>query len=94
VASEKRAEADIEVLVDSNILLDILTDDPRWADWSAQQIQDLADQASLVINPLIYAEVSVGFERNEEVEEALPSAFFRREALPWDAAFSWPAKAS
>lgn len=87
MASEKRPETDLAVLVDSNVLLDILTDDPRWADWSAEQIEDLADRTSLVINPLIYAEISVGFERAEEVEEALPSEFFRREALPWDAAF-------
>jgi hypothetical protein len=75
------------VLVDSNVLLDVVTDDPRWGDWSAQQLERLADRSVLVINPLIYAEVSIGFERVEEVEAALPASFFRREELPWEAAF-------
>lgn len=87
MASEKRPAAETAVLVDSNVLLDVLTDNPRWADWSAEQIESLANHTSLVINPLIYAEVSVGFERVAEVEEALPLAFFRRESLPWAAAF-------
>lgn len=46
-----------------------------------------ADESLLVINPIIYAEVSVKFERIEELDDALPPTRFRREALPWDAAF-------
>lgn len=79
--------SDGTVLVDSNVLLDVVTDDTRWGDWSAQQLERLADRSLLVINPLIYAEVSIGFERVEEVEAALPASFFRREDLPWEAAF-------
>jgi predicted nucleic acid-binding protein len=76
-----------EVLVDSNILLDILEEDANWYEWSATQLQTAADRAALIINPIIYAEVSVGFGRIEELEEALPQDFFQRKAIPWEAAF-------
>jgi len=75
------------VLVDSNVLLDQLTEDPRWFAWSREAIAKLADQSFLVINPIIFAEVSVGFQRIEDVEEAFPFNFFRREPLPYEAAF-------
>ena len=75
------------VLVDSNVLLDILTEDPTWYDWSASVIEELAESSVLMINPIIYAEVSVRFERIEELEEALPADMFRREPLPWEAGF-------
>ncbi len=75
------------VLVDSNVLIDVLTDDPKWGDWSAEQIERLGDDSVLALNPIIYAEVSVGFERIEELEDALPSNFFARLPLPWEAAF-------
>ena len=75
------------VLVDSNVLLDVLTEDPRWFNWSSETLARQAEQAVLVINPLIYAEVSVGFESIEELEEALPPTMLQREALPWEAGF-------
>jgi predicted nucleic acid-binding protein len=75
------------VLVDSNVLLDLLTVDPVWYDWSAEALGELAETAALVVNPIVYAEVSVHFARIEELEAALPADRFRREALPWDAAF-------
>ncbi|MFZ4408729.1 MAG: type II toxin-antitoxin system VapC family toxin [Paracraurococcus sp.] len=75
------------VLVDSNILLDLLTDDPRWADWSARALGGLAATAQLVINPIIFAEVSVRAATIEAADAAFPAAFFRREPIPWDAAF-------
>jgi hypothetical protein len=75
------------VLVDSNVLLDLVTDDPQWGPWSAGALARCAETAMLVIDPLIYAEVSVGFARIEELEDALPQEFFRREPLPWEAAF-------
>jgi predicted nucleic acid-binding protein len=75
------------VLVDSNVLLDILTEDPAWYDWSASAIEECAETSVLMINPIIYAEVSVRFERIEELEEALPADMFRREPLPWEAGF-------
>ena len=76
-----------DVLVDSNVLLDVLEEDVHWYDWSSTQLQKAADQGSLIINPVIYAEISVGFQRIEELEEVLPSDFFQRVPLPWEAAF-------
>ncbi|CAN5557140.1 type II toxin-antitoxin system VapC family toxin [soil metagenome] len=76
-----------EVLVDSNVLLDILTEDPDWYDWSASAIEDLAESSVLIINPIIYAEVSVRFDRIEALDEALPIEMFRRDPLPWEAGF-------
>jgi predicted nucleic acid-binding protein len=76
-----------EVLVDSNVLLDVFTDDARWYGRSATLLADLADRHALIVNPIVYAEVSVGFERIEELEAVLPGEAFRREALPWAAAF-------
>lgn len=76
-----------QVLVDSNVLLDILEDDPVWFDWSSMQISRCAEDSILVINPIIYAEVSIGFNRVEELEEALPADVFERRPLPWEAAF-------
>ncbi len=75
------------MLVDSNVLLDILEEDAQWYEWSASQLQKAADRCSLIINPVIYAEVSIGFQRIEELEEALPADYFQRRALPWEAAF-------
>jgi len=75
------------VLVDANVLLDVLTDDPHWYGWPAAQLDVCAAQAALCINPIIYAEVSVGFERIEQLDDALPAAAFVRLDLPWDAGF-------
>ncbi len=44
-----------DVLVDSNVILDVLTEDPQWLEWSARRLAECADQGDLVINPLIYA---------------------------------------
>ena len=76
-----------DILVDSNVLLDVLTEDPRWFERSAATLARLEADHELVINPIVYAEVSVGFDRIEDVDAALPDEFFRREALPWEAAF-------
>ncbi len=75
------------VLVDSNVLLDVATGDPAWGDWSSDALQRTADEAVLVINPLVYAEVSVGFTAIEDLEGALPADLYRREDLPFEAAF-------
>jgi predicted nucleic acid-binding protein len=73
--------------VDSNVLLDVLTEHPEWGAWSEGALAERAEHSVLVINPIIYAEVSAGFERKEALEEALPAEHFRRDPLPWDAAF-------
>lgn len=52
------------VLVDSNVLLDIPEEDPHWFSWSADRLAECAERSPLVINPIIFAEVSIGFERN------------------------------
>ncbi len=75
------------VLVDSNVLLDVLTEDAQWYSWSAGALEEQAEEAVLAINPIIYAEVSIRFGRIEQLEEALPSRLFERAALPWEAAF-------
>lgn len=75
------------VLVDANVLLDVLTDDPAWADRSGAALARVADDARLAINPIVYAEVSIGFERIEELDDVLPADTFVRLALPWAAAF-------
>ena len=75
------------VLVDANVLLDIFTEDPVWLEWSSNALAEIAETSVLVVNPIIYSEVSVGFETIEALEEALPVDRFAREALPWEAAF-------
>lgn len=75
------------VLVDSNVLLDVATNDPAWGDWSVRTLERTADEAILVINPLVYGEVSIGFATIEDLEAALPVDLYRREDLPYEAGF-------
>lgn len=75
------------VLVDSNVLIDILGADSAWAGWSQRALIDARDVARLVINPIIYAEVSTGFATIEDIERVLPRDVFARESLPYEAAF-------
>ena len=75
------------VIVDSNVLLDVVTADPTWGAWSSRSLERAADESILVINALIYAEVSIGFASIEALEEALPPDLYRREHLPYEAAF-------
>lgn len=75
------------MLVDSNVLLDTLTGDPRWATWSRAALQQAGDTAILVINPVIYAEISVDFDSVDDLDDAVPPESLRREPLPFAAAF-------
>lgn len=75
------------VLVDSNVLLDIATEDSTWFEWSARALAEAADRFRLVINPIIYAEVSIRFSRIEELEKALPREILFREPISYEAAF-------
>jgi hypothetical protein len=75
------------VLVDTNVLLDVLTDDPRFSAWSSEALARAADESILVINPIIYAEVSVRYDSIEEIDELLSPLQFRRDPLSYDAAF-------
>ena len=77
----------MEILVDSNVILDIVTEDKKWFQWSSQTLGDYAENHILVINPIIYAEVSVSFDRIEELEAILSPPYFRRDQPPWEAGF-------
>lgn len=74
-------------LVDSNVLLDVMTEDPRWCGWSSEVLGAALDAGKVVINPLVYAEVSTGFDRIEDLDEAIPETAFRRDPLPYAAGF-------
>ncbi|MBX7111153.1 MAG: type II toxin-antitoxin system VapC family toxin [Dehalococcoidia bacterium] len=75
------------VLVDTNVLIDIFSDDPVWAGPSTDALRRLADSEILVVNPIIYAELSAAFDTIEALDEVLPDEMFRREHLPYEAAF-------
>ena len=75
------------VLVDTNVLLDVATEDPLWFDWSASRLAQAANREGLAINPIVYAELSVHYDTLEALEAALSGHPFARLALPWDAAF-------
>jgi len=75
------------VLVDSNVILDIFLDDPKWADWSESVLENYSEHTSLYINTIIYAEVSVGFKKIEELESALHKGGFQMVEIPREALF-------
>jgi len=77
----------VDALVDSNVILDIATEDKKWFPWSSEALAECAETHILVINPIIYSEVSIGFNRIEDVEMVLPASYFRRDPIPWGAAF-------
>ena len=76
-----------EVMLDSNVLLDVLTEDPAWFEWSSRALEECAQDHILVINPIIYAEVSIGFDRMEDLDAALPENLIERRPIPLEAAF-------
>lgn len=73
-------------LVDTSVLLDVFTDDEHWGSWSATHLARAFDEGPVIINQIIYAELSVGFDRIEDLDAALPE-HVEREDVPWDAAF-------
>ncbi len=75
------------VLIDSNVLLDVFTDDPIWGDWSAGVLDEYGKTTSLYINSVVYAEVSIGFEKIEELESALQFADLKILEIPKEALF-------
>ena len=75
------------VLVDSNVILDVLTQSSRWADWSSLALAEVSNHGRLIINPIIFAEVSARYETIEELDAALPADQFVREQIPYAAAF-------
>jgi predicted nucleic acid-binding protein len=75
------------VLVDSNVLLDVMTEDARWSPWSSKTLATAAESSRLVINPVIYAEVSIRYTRIEDLDAALSRELLQREPIPYEAAF-------
>jgi predicted nucleic acid-binding protein len=75
------------VLVDTNVLLDVLQNDPQWADWSQGQLESASLTDSLAINAVIYSELSMAFERIEELETVLSEASLAVDPIPREALF-------
>ena len=74
-------------LVDSNVLLDIVNADSVWFAWSAAALRDCGRSGDLILNAVIYGEVSAAFDRIEDVDAFLEEKYYRREDVPWAAAF-------
>ncbi len=77
----------VGTFVDSNVILDVATEDPRWAGWSEAALAQAARAGPLVINAVVFAEVAVGYERIEDADLALSDAVFVRASIPYEAAF-------
>lgn len=75
------------VLIDTNVLLDVVTNHPQWADWSQHQLEAAALKDRLAINAVVYAELSIGFRRIEEVEAVLAKTQIAIEQIPREALF-------
>ena len=75
------------VLVDTNVLVDVMRGEEPWSSWSAARLADAADRSTLVINPVIYAEVSIGFDTVEALDAVLDPLHLVREPLPYPAGF-------
>ncbi len=73
--------------MDSNVILDVVTEDPEWLDWSASALAAQANEGRLIVNPIVYAEVAARFDRIEDLEDALAADYYERHPLPWEAAF-------
>jgi predicted nucleic acid-binding protein len=75
------------ILVDTNVLLDVVQNEARWADWSQHQLDAASLRGTLCINPVIYAELSIAFARIEELEAVLEEGGLRLEQIPREALF-------
>lgn len=75
------------VLVDSNVILDVVEDDPDWCEWSLGMLDQYSETHQLIINPMIYAEASIGFQRIEEFEDVLSRGGFKMLPIPKEALF-------
>lgn len=75
------------VFVDSNIVLDVFLDDPKWADWSESTLERYYKNSTLYINPIVYTEISIGFERIEDLEYAVINGGFKIVPLSKEALF-------
>ena len=74
------------VLVDTNVILDVATGDPRWSDWSRRQLVHWLDTGPVVINAIIYGEIGFACERIESLDALLPAHLYDYQAIPREAA--------
>jgi predicted nucleic acid-binding protein len=77
----------IVTLVDSNVIIDVLSKNPAWAEWSEKNLREATDSDEVAINPIIYAEISSGFATISDLDQDLSPVMFRRLALPYEAGF-------
>lgn len=77
----------MSTLVDSNVIIDVLSEDPRWFEWSAAALAAATERSALCINPIVYAEVAVGYSSAAAVDSVLPEDRFERLPLPFEAAY-------
>jgi predicted nucleic acid-binding protein len=75
------------ILVDTNVLLDVVEDDPAWAGWSQRQLDAASLRGPICINPVIYAELSMAFARIEELEAVVADGGLEVEEIPREALF-------
>jgi predicted nucleic acid-binding protein len=75
------------LLVDTNVLVDVLEDDPKWADWSVRQLRAQSQVHELVINPVIYAELSLAFDSVQALDEVVENMGLTFQELPRAALF-------
>jgi len=75
------------LIVDTNVLLDVVEDDPDWAEWSIRRMRDYARIHELAINPVIYAELSVAFDAMEDVDAVVAELALRVLDIPRSALF-------
>jgi predicted nucleic acid-binding protein len=78
----------VATLVDTNVLIDIAVRDPAWLKWSRSQLENARRRGGIIINQIIFAEFSIRYETLGQVEDVLPEDEFRREGLPFEAAFA------
>ena len=76
-----------DTLVDTNVFLDIAEDDSHWFEWSQRQLADAVNTGAAIISQVVYAELAAGYDSAEHLNATLTRQQFRREELPWDAAF-------
>ena len=75
------------ILVDTNVLLDVLENDARWATWSQEKLDAASTTDTLAINPIIYSELSIAFVRIEELETVIAEGSLTVESIPREALF-------
>ena len=75
------------ILIDSNIILDVFLNDPKWGDWSEAKLEEYSAQTTLYINSIIYSEISIGFKHIENLETAIDKSGFKALDIPNEALF-------